>query len=74
MYIIVHAPNVFFSILMEILYLIKLKNVISSAYWNTLVKQERNDRLLIWIYVKDILYYIYQSRVNSDKNWWNMKQ
>lgn len=58
MYIIEHAPNIF-PILMEILYLVKLKYVISSAYWNTSVKQVRNDRLLIWMYVKDILCYIY---------------
>lgn len=62
MYIIVHAPNIF-SILMEILYLVKLKYVISSVYWNTSVKQVRNDRLLIWMYVKDILCYINQERI-----------
>lgn len=38
MYIIEHAPNIF-PILMEILYLVKLKYVISSTYWNTSVKQ-----------------------------------
>lgn len=57
----------FFSILVEIIYLIKLKYVISFAYWNTLVKQV-NDRLLIWMYVKDVLYYTYLTRENSDKN------
>lgn len=29
---------------MEMPYLIKLKDIISSAYWNTLVKQVRNDK------------------------------
>ena len=37
-----------FPILVEIAYLIKLKYVISSAYWSTLVKQVWDDRLLIW--------------------------
>lgn len=36
--------QMFFSILMDMPYSIKLKYVISSAYWNILVKQVRNDK------------------------------